>query len=197
MRKLSSIAAPLTDCMKKREFRWTLEAEKSFKLIKEKLSMALILTLEYFEKVFEVDCDASHIGIGGVLSQGGHQIGFFSEKLNETRKNYSTYDVKFNAIIQALRHWWFYLIQREFILNSDHEALKHINTQASLNRRHGSWVAFLQKYTFVLKHKKGKCNQVIDALSRRVTLLNTMKVQLKGFDFIKDMYANDEDFGGI
>jgi hypothetical protein len=144
---------------------------EEFELIKEKLSMFPVVALPDFEKVFEVDC-ASHVGIGGVLSQEGHPIAFFSEKLNETRKNYSTCDVEFYAIIQALRHWWSYLIQREFILNSDHEALKHINTQASLNRRHGNWVAFLQEYTFVLKHKKGKCNQVAEAQSACYTFKN-------------------------
>ncbi|XP_077249180.1 uncharacterized protein LOC143888627 [Tasmannia lanceolata] len=133
IRNFSTISAPLTDCMKKDGFRWTMEAEKSFQLIKGKLSSAPVLALPDFEKMFEVDCDASHVGIGGVLSQEAHPIAFFSEKLNEAKKKYSTYDVEFYAIVQALRHWRSYLVQREFVLNSDHGALKHINNQGSLN----------------------------------------------------------------
>lgn len=88
---------------------------------------APVLVLPDFNKVFEVDCDASNVGIGAVLSQEGKPVAFFSEKLNHARTRYSTYDKEFYAIVRALNHWRHYLIYKEFILFSDHEALRFIN----------------------------------------------------------------------
>ena len=79
-----------------------------------------------FEKVFEVECDASSIGIGGILSQGC--IAYFSEKLNEAKKKYSTYDKEIYVVVQALRYWSHYLTPHEFVIYFDCDALPHINS---------------------------------------------------------------------
>ena len=73
----SSIVAPMTNCTKGREFSWAKEAKESFQYLKKKVSEAPILALPDFDKVFTVDCDASHVGIGVVLSQEGKPISFF------------------------------------------------------------------------------------------------------------------------
>lgn len=76
------------------------------------------------------------VGIGSVLSQEGHLVAFFSEMLNDAKQKYSTYEKQFYAVVQAFRYWRHYLIPNEFVLFSEHEALKHINDQKKLNPRH-------------------------------------------------------------
>lgn len=124
-----TIIAPLTDCLKGGKFAWTREAEATFQLLKKKVTEALVLALPNFDDMFEVHCDASGTRIGGVLSQRNKLVMFFSEKLNDAKKRYSTYDKEFYAIVRSLKYWRHYLILKEFILFSDHEALKYINGQ--------------------------------------------------------------------
>ena len=83
------------------------------------------------------------------------------------------------------------------MLYSDHEALKYLSTQHKLSARHAKWVEFLQTFQFVLKHKSGQLNKVVDALSRRNVLLNTMQSVIIGFEIIKTIYEDDSDFGNI
>nr|GEU64715.1 reverse transcriptase domain-containing protein [Tanacetum cinerariifolium] len=87
----------------------------------------------------QVECDAFEVDIGGVLSQNQRPIGFFSEKLNDARHKYSTYDKEFYAIVRSLDTWRHYLIYNEIVLFSDHEALKFINGQHKLKPHHAKW----------------------------------------------------------
>ena len=64
----------------------------------------------------------------------------------------------------------------KLVIYSDHEALRYLHSQKKLNFRHGSWVEFLQRYSFVVKHRAGVENKAADALSRRVSLLLVMSV---------------------
>jgi len=49
---------------------------------------ASVMCLPDFSKIFEVACDASGIGIRGILAQEGHPVAYFSEKLNDAKQKY-------------------------------------------------------------------------------------------------------------
>ena len=89
----SSLASPLNELVKKdAPFCWTEKQEQAFKRLKAQLTNAPILALPNFAKTFELECDASRVGIGVVLLQGGHPIAYCSEKLHGATLNYPTYD---------------------------------------------------------------------------------------------------------
>jgi len=100
------------------------------------MTTAPILCLAGFSKVFEVAYDISSLGIGDVLSQENHPIVFFSEKLNEAKQHYDVYDRELYVVVQSLRYWCHYLLPTEFVLYSDHQALRYINSQKRVGHRH-------------------------------------------------------------
>ncbi|PKI52751.1 hypothetical protein CRG98_026872 [Punica granatum] len=66
----STLTAPLTEVVKKDiGFKWRVEQEQEFNLIKERLYSAPLLVLPDFSKTFDIECDASGIGISAVLMQ--------------------------------------------------------------------------------------------------------------------------------
>ena len=82
MRDFSTIAAPLTELTKKDvPFVWGTAQEESFTVLKDKLTHAPLLQLPNFNKTFELECDASGIGLGGVLLQDSKPVAYFSEKI--------------------------------------------------------------------------------------------------------------------
>jgi hypothetical protein len=194
IRNFSSVVAPMTDCLKGHTFTWTKAANRAFEELKTLVTRAPVLALPNFQLTFQVECDASGHGIGGVLSQESRPIAFFSEKLSDAKQKYSTYDKEFYAIIRSLEYWRHYLLSSEFVLYSDHQALRFINGQHKLNPRHAKWVEYLQDFTFVIKHKAGVTNTVADALSRRRALVTSLRVQVDGFDVFRSLYPDDPDF---
>jgi hypothetical protein len=188
----------LTEIVKKAVgFRWGEEQENAFSLLKSQLISAPLLSLPDFNKAFEIECDASGIGIGAVLMQEKRSIAYFSEKLNGATLNYPTYDKELYAVVRALETWQHYLWPREFVIHTDHQSLKHLKGQGKLSRRHAKWVEFIETFSYVIKYKQGQENVVANALSRMYVLLNTLNTKLLGFEYIKELYLNDHDFSAI
>ena len=69
------IVSPLTTLTQKsKKFEWSEACEKSFQLLKDKLTSALVLNLPEGTKGFVVYCDASRVGFGCVLMENGKVI---------------------------------------------------------------------------------------------------------------------------
>jgi hypothetical protein len=98
VKDFSTITAPLHELTKKGVvLHWGRAQEESFSILKDKLTHVPLLQLPNFGKTFELECDASGVGIGCVLMQDGKPVAYFSENLHGTVLNYPTYDKELYA----------------------------------------------------------------------------------------------------
>jgi len=147
--------------------------------------------------VFELECDACRVGIGAVLSQEKRPIAFLSKKLNEARQKWSTYEQELYVVYRSLKSWESYLIASNFVLFSDHQSLQHFKNQKHINKMHARWASYFEQFNFVIRHKSRVNNKVLDALSRRVLLLVSLQSEIVGFECLKELYKEDDDFADI
>jgi hypothetical protein len=56
------------------KFKWGPQCEESFLTLKKLLTTALVLAQPDIDQPFDVYCDVSGTGIGGVLMQDGHAV---------------------------------------------------------------------------------------------------------------------------
>lgn len=78
-----------------------------------------------------------------------------------------------NAVFRALKTWESYPIPHEFVIYNDHQSLRYFKTQKHINKMHAHWVAYLEQFAYVIKHKSRVTNKVANALSRHANLLVT------------------------
>jgi hypothetical protein len=110
VKDFSTVAAPLNELTKKGvQFEWGAAQQNAFDELKRCMIAAPLLALPNFSKQFEIACDASGLGIGGVLMQQGRPIAYFSEKLNGAQLSYHVYDKELYALVRVIEVWQHYL----------------------------------------------------------------------------------------
>ena len=140
VRRFSEICARMNATIKgcmKEKFTWTKIQYERFERLKKEMKTKLVLVLPSFEKFFVVECDTSNIEPGLVLSQEGRHVAFFSEKINEAKTRYSTYDFELYALVQALKKWRHYLLPKEFYIFKENQVLIFFNSSLVLDISNG------------------------------------------------------------
>ena len=103
VRHFGVIAKPLTDLLKKDSlFVWTSIHESAFLTLKAELSSAPVLALPDFSIPFEIETDASGVGVGAVLQQRGHPLAYISKALGPRNLGLSVYEKEYLAILMPV-----------------------------------------------------------------------------------------------
>jgi hypothetical protein len=146
--------------------------------LKQLLTSDPILRIADPNEYFIVYTDACKEGLGGVVDQNGFVICYESRKLKEHERHYATHDLELKTIMHALSKWRHYLMGKRFELRTDHNGLKYLFDQPTLNARTKRWLEFISEYDFDIKHIKGKENKVVDALKRRVREMHSKTISM-------------------
>ncbi|KAJ8277939.1 hypothetical protein GJAV_G00081910 [Gymnothorax javanicus] len=171
--RFSARAALLTDLTGSRcpnQIQWTEESVAAFHDIQQSLSKKPVLYSPNFDEHFILQTDASDRGLGAVLLQGPqdnrHPVAYISRKLFPREVRYSTVEKEALAIKWALDSFRYYLLGREFTLETDHKALQWMERMKDTNGRITRWYLALQPFCFSIQHIPGRDNLTADYLSR-------------------------------
>jgi hypothetical protein len=131
--KRAETLAPLTAlCSQNKKFYWAAEHEMAFNKIKEQMLQETMLTYPQFDQPFVIYTDASEKQIGGIVTQNGKPLGFFSRKLTETQRCYPVTEQELLAITETLKYYKHMLYGHAIIVKTDHKNLTHqVSTHAS------------------------------------------------------------------
>lgn len=174
----SKLVLPLTQLTRKGQaYMWDAVCEESFIELKKRLTSAPVLILPNPGEPFLVFCDASLMGLGGVLMQNGQVVAYASRQLKVHEKNYPTHDLELAAVVFVLKMWRNYLYGSRFEVFSDHKSLKYLFNQKELNMRQRRWLELLKDFDFELSYHLGKANVVADAFSRKYLHMSMMMVR--------------------
>ena len=115
---------------------------------------------------FVVKTDACDTQIGAVLVQGGRPVAYLSRRLRGAELNWHTTEKECYAVVWALKKWRPYLLDEQFVVETDHAALLALNKKMGATPRLVRWALELQAFHFSLAHVKGKDHLVPDGMSR-------------------------------
>ena len=146
---------------------WKEDCRKSFEALRTKLTNTPVLAYADFSLPFVLEVDASHGGLGAVLSQEQEgklrPIAYASCGLRPTERNISNYSsMKLEwAMSEKFRE---YLLGHHCIVYTDNNRLSHLSS-AKLGAAEQGWAAQLASFDFELKYRSGRSNR--NALSRQ------------------------------
>jgi len=185
----ASIAGPLTGILKgengkvskyqsrKIGIEMSNQQRDAFHKLREILaSEDVLLSYPDFTKPFDLTTDASGLGLGAVLSQGGRPITMISRTLRDNEKNFATNERELLAIVWSLKNLRNYLYGvKDLHIYTDHQPLTFAVSDKNPNAKLKRWKGIIDDHGAKVIYKPGKENLVADALSKRLRYPTPLK----------------------
>ena len=171
VKNFSILAKPLFDLTKKESpLQWTTDCQNAFDKLKQHLLSPDIMAYPLDQGGYTLDTDACNDGIGAVLSQmqDGKErvIAYASRSLSKSERNYCVTDKELLAVVYFIDYFRHYLLGRNFVTRTDHQALKWLFTIREPKGRIARWIELLSSYNFCIEYRPGRQHGNADGLSR-------------------------------
>lgn len=151
---------------------WSTDTENAFEQCKNDLANAALLAHPSATADLALYVDASDTAVGAALHQVIENelqpLGFYSKKLTDTQRKYSTYDRELTAMFQGVRHFRYMLEGRTCYIVTDHMPLTfafHQKMEKAAPRQ-ARQLDFVGQFTTDIRHIAGEANVTADLLSR-------------------------------
>ena len=150
IKDFSKIARPLSRLLEKdTKFDFDDACKFAFEEINARLVIAPIMATPYWNKFFEIMCDASDFSMGAILGQRIEKtlraIYYASKTFNEAQENYSTTEKEMLAVIFACEKFRPYILGFHVIVHTDHASIKYLVAKKDVKPRLIRWV-LLQEF---------------------------------------------------
>ena len=142
--------------------------KEAIKKIKESLMKDPTLRFYNPNNELTLENDASEYGIGSILTQDGHPVGYHSRTLNPSENNYAQNEKEMLAIAYGLTKFHQYNYGKKVTVITDHKPLVSIVTKpiGKAPKRLQNLLLKTQIYNYEDIYKPGKELHYADELSR-------------------------------
>jgi len=191
----TEIAAPIHALTaKNKQFDWTTNCDRAFVPLKYALISSPKLAMPNDTDPFLLDTDACDVSIGAVLSQvqnGLEQvIAYASRSLSKPERNYCVTKKELLVIVCYTKTFQQYLLERQFVIQTDHSALQWLRTTPEPIGQQARWCEIREEFDFQIVHRLGRLHGNADAMSRRPCRQcgndgeNKVAVQMRAINFV-------------
>ena len=181
--RYADIARPLNALTRKDvEFVWDNICQKSFDLLKAKVSEEPVLVYPDPSKPYVLFTDASKYAWSCVLTQESthmfdgkevkvlHAISYQFGLFKGAQLNWACLTKEAYAIYMSIKKLDYYLVDVDITLRSDHLPLKKYLAKNTLNSKVNNWVVEISPFKITFEYIKGMINTLADTMSCLVVI---------------------------